>query len=214
MKIEIWSDYVCPFCYIGLRRYEAALANFAHRDELETVFKSFELNPDADRDDNPPAAEMLMAKYGMSREQVEANLANLTEQAKSVGLDYRLAEAVQTNTFDAHRLTYFAAEHGKMDAMAERLLKAHFTEVQHVGDRETLANLAAEVGLDRDKTLDMLASGEFADDVRADQEEARRLGIQGVPFFVIDRKYAVSGAQPAEVFLQALETAWAERDDA
>jgi predicted DsbA family dithiol-disulfide isomerase len=148
----------------------------------------------------------------MSREQVDANLANLAEQAREVGLDYHLAEAIQTNTFDAHRLTYFAAEHGKMDMMAERLLKAHFTETKHLGDRETLADLAVEVGLDRERVLDVLAGGEYADEVRADEEEAQRLGIRGVPFFVIDRRFAVSGAQPVEVFLQALEAAQKEDD--
>lgn len=208
MKIEIWSDYVCPFCYIGKRRFEAALAQFPHRDELEVVFKSFELDPDADRDSDVKSPEMLMKKYGMSREQVDANLAHLTEQAREVGLEYHLAEAIQTNTFDAHRLTWFAAEHGKMDEMAERLLRAHFTETKHIGDRETLANLAADIGLDREQVLDMLAAGEYADEVRADEQEAQQLGIRGVPFFVIDRRYAVSGAQPTEVFLQALEAAF------
>lgn len=211
MKVEIWSDYVCPFCYIGKRRFEAALAQFPHRDEIEVVFKSFELDPNAAREGNPSTAEMLMAKYGMSREQVEANLANLTEQAREVGLDFRIAEAVQTNTFDAHRLSHYAADHGKMNELAERLLKAHFTETKNLGDRETLADLAADVGLDREQVLDMLASGEYADFVRAEEEEAQRLGIRGVPFFVIARRYAVSGAQPTEVFLQALEAAWAER---
>lgn len=208
MKVEIWSDYVCPFCYIGKRRFEAALAQFPHRDEIEVVFKSFELDPNAARDSDLAPPERLMRKYGWSREQVEANFANLTEQARELGLEYHLAEAIHTNTFDAHRLTCFAAEHGLMDKMAERLLKAYFTEKKHIGDRETLADLAAEVGLDRDQVLDMLAGGEYADEVRADEEEAQRLGIRGVPFFVIDRRYAVSGAQPPELFLQALEEAY------
>lgn len=213
IKIEIWSDYICPFCYIGKRRFEAALAQFPQRDEVEIVFKSFELDPELERDGNPSVPEMLMQKYGLSREDAAANIASLTGQAQALGLDYRMAEAIRTNTFDAHRLTRYAAVHGKMGEMAERLLKAYFVDALHIGDHETLADLAAETGLDRQAALQVLADGAYGDEVRADEEEAQRLGIRGVPFFVFDRRYAVSGAQPTEVFLQTLDAAWRESDE-
>lgn len=210
MKVEIWSDYVCPFCYIGKRRFEAALEQFPNRDAVEVIYKSFELDPNAKTDGNPNVHDMLAAKYGMSREQAIANTQQITEQARTIGLDYKLAEAIQTNTFDAHRLTHFAATKGKMAEMTERLLKAHFTDTQHVGDHETLANIAAEVGLVKAEVLQVLQNGQYADEVRADEQEASTLGVRGVPFFVVNRKYALSGAQPSELFLQALQKAWDE----
>jgi predicted DsbA family dithiol-disulfide isomerase len=210
MKIEIWSDFVCPFCYLGKRRLEAALAQFPHSDEVEVVFRSFELNPHARRDENPSTVDMLMAKYGISREQALANMNHVTRQAKAAGLEYHLDRAIQTNTFDAHRLSHYAAAQGKMAEMTERLLKAHFTETLHLGRHETLADLAAEIGLGRDEALRVLRDGDYADEVRADEQEAARLGVRGVPFFVINRRYAVSGAQPVEVFLEALVKAWNE----
>jgi predicted DsbA family dithiol-disulfide isomerase len=210
MKIEIWSDFVCPFCYIGKRRLEQALRQFPHRDAVEIEYKSFELDPHAKRDGNPDVHDMLAAKYGMTREQAIANTKQVTEQAKTVGLEYHLDRAIQTNTFDAHRLAHYAAAQGKGEQMTERLLKAHFTDTLHLGRHETLADLAAEAGLDRDEAMRVLASGEYADEVRADEREAAQLGIRGVPFFVINRKYGISGAQPSELFLQALSKAWAE----
>lgn len=211
MKVEIWSDYVCPFCYIGKRRFEAALQQFAYKDEVEVRYKSFELNPQAKRDGNPGTIDMLVAKYGMSREQAIANTNQISQQAKALGLDYRLAEAIQTNTFDAHRLAHYAASVGKLEEMTERLLKAHFVETLHIGKADVLADLAAEIGLDRSEAVRILAEGEFADEVRKDQQEAAQLGIRGVPFFVINGKYAVSGAQSSGLFLEVLQKAWAER---
>ncbi|MFD1957498.1 DsbA family oxidoreductase [Paenibacillus thailandensis] len=210
MKVEIWSDYICPFCYIGKRRFEAALARFEHKEGVEVVYKSFELDPNAPRDFGCDVHDMIAKKYGMSREQAVANHANLTGQAAQVGLEYRFDEAILTNTFDAHRLSHFSASRGKAAEMTERLLRAYFTEGKHIGDHETLADLAAEVGLDRGEALRALQDGGYAGDVRADEEEAARLGARGVPFFVIDRKYGVSGAQPPEVFLEALNKAWEE----
>jgi len=207
MKVEIWSDFVCPFCYIGKRRFEAGLALFSHKDEVEVVYKSFELAPDIARDGNPGVHEMLVAKYGMSHEQAVANTNNLTEQAKAVGLEYHFDRTIQTNTFDAHRLTHFAATKGKQKEMTERLLRAHFTDTLHLGNRDTLADLAEEVGIDR---VEALNDGEYESDVRADEEMARKIGVRGVPFFVINRKYGVSGAQPSEVFLETLQKAWDE----
>jgi len=210
MKVEIWSDFVCPFCYIGKRRFEAGLRQFPHRDAVEVVYRSFELDPHAERDGNPNVYDMLAAKYGMSREQAVANTNRIAEQAKELGLDYYFDRTIPTNTFDAHRLAHFAATKGKMETMTERLLKAHFTDTLHLGDRQVLADLAAEAGLDREEALRVMEEGEYADDVREDEREAGRLGIRGVPFFVINRKYAVSGAQPSEVFLEALSKAWEE----
>ncbi|WP_248924170.1 DsbA family oxidoreductase [Paenibacillus hamazuiensis] len=211
MNVEIWSDFVCPFCYIGKRRFEEALQQFSGKSEVNIVFRSFELDPDAPRDAGHDVHDMLAAKYGMSREQAKAMNANVDEQARSVGLTYHTDTRVLTNTLDAHRLTHFAARHGKGSEMAERLFRAHFTESKHIGDHDTLAALAAEAGLDRSGAAAMLAGGEYAQEVRGDEREAASLGVRGVPFFVIDRKYAVSGAQPSEVFLNALEKAWSER---
>lgn len=210
MKVEVWSDYVCPFCYIGKRRFEAALAQFENKNEIEVIYRSFELDPNMKRDGNPAVYDMLAAKYGMSREQARENTVQITRQAKELGLDYYFDRMIQTNTFDAHRLTHFAETKGKHGEMTERLLKAHFTDTLHLGDHETLANLAAEVGLDRADALEVLKEGRFAEEVRADEQEAAQLGVRGVPFFVINRKYGVSGAQPSEVFLNALKQAWTE----
>jgi predicted DsbA family dithiol-disulfide isomerase len=211
MKVEIWSDIMCPFCYIGKRRFEEALRSFEHKEEIEVVYRSFELDPNAKRDNDFDVYDMLAKKYGMTREQAISSNEGVARQAQSVGLTYRFDTMIMTNTFDAHRLTHFAAEHGKMIEMTERLFKAYFTESLHVGDREVLAGLAAEVGLDRDAAKAALESGAYADAVRADEQEARRFGISGVPYFVLNRKYGVSGAQPSEVFASALQQAW---DDA
>lgn len=210
MKVEIWSDYVCPFCYIGKRRFEAGLQQFAHKDAIEVVYKSFQLDPHASRDGNPPVYDMLASKYGMSREQAIANSNNITQQAKTLGLDYYFDRTIQTNTFDAHRLTHYAATKGKHAEMTERLLKAHFTDTLHIGNPETLADLAVEVGLDRTDALHVLANDDYSKEVHADIQEAGALGVRGVPFFVINSKYAISGAQPSEVFLDALQKAWNE----
>ena len=212
LKVEIWSDFVCPFCYIGKRRFEAALDKFAGKDGVEVVYRSFELDPAAPHEVPYDVHEMLARKYGMSREQAKMMNARVTEQAREVGLDYRMDEIKLTNTFDAHRLAHFAATRGRQREMTERLMKAYFTESKHIGDKETLAQLAEEVGLDRNEAKRLLESGAYSADVRADQREGAALGIRGVPFYVIDRKYGVSGAQPEEVFLRALEKAWSEKD--
>ncbi|MBW5447222.1 thioredoxin domain-containing protein [Cohnella sp. CFH 77786] len=210
MKIEVWSDYACPFCYIGKQRLEAALDRFAHKDDVEIVYRSFELDPHAPKDVNHDVHDMLSAKYGMSRQQAIAMNEKVGLQAKEVGLEFQFDTLILTNTFDAHRLAQYAAKQGKMDRTARELFQAYFTDSRHLGDHETLAELAVKVGLDRDEVLKMLAGTDYSAEVRADEEEAKRLGVRGVPYFVIDRKYAVSGAQPAEMFLHALETAWKE----
>lgn len=210
MKVEIWSDFMCPFCYIGKRRFEAGLQQFAGKDHVEVVYRSFELDPNAKRDVDHDVHDMLANKYGMSRERAKAMNDDLTKQAAAVGLTYHFDTMILTNTKDAHRLALFAAKYGKMEAMTERLLKAYFTESKHIGDHTTLAELAAEVGLDPKEAAEMLASDQFTQEVRSDEQEATQLGVRGVPFFVINRKYAVSGAQSPQVFAQALQQAWDE----
>jgi predicted DsbA family dithiol-disulfide isomerase len=210
MKVEVWSDFGCPFCYIGKRRFEAALERFAHKNEVEVVFRSFELDPHAERDVDYDVHDMLASKYGMSRERAIAMNENVRRQAEEVGLTFNFDTLVLTNTFDAHRLAHYAAKQGKMNQMADRLFQAYFTNSEHLGDHAALTAMAGEIGLDRDEAAEVLAGGAYAAEVRADEEEASRLGIRGVPFFVIDRKYAVSGAQPSETFLGALQKAWDE----
>ena len=210
MKVEIWSDYQCPFCYIGKRRFEKALQQFTHGNQVEVEFKSFELDPNAERDVKMSQTEMLMKKYNMSAEQVKASNDNLAEQAEAEGLDFHLDKTVLTNTFDAHRLMQYATSKGKGKEMNERLFFAHFTESKHLGDREMLVTLAEEVGLDKKETAEMLESNLYTAEVRTDEQEGSLLGVKGVPFFVLDRKYGVSGAQPTEVFLETLKKVWTE----
>ncbi|MNZ79204.1 DSBA-like thioredoxin domain protein [compost metagenome] len=211
MKVEIWSDYVCPFCYIGKRKFEHALEKFAHKDDIEVVFRSFELDPGARADSQVSTYDMLAKKYGMSIEQAKANTANIVEQGALVGIPFQFDGTVETNTFDAHRLVQYATEQGKGKELSERLFKAYFSEGQNVGNREILTALSAEVGLDAEETAEVLASSRYADVVRKEEEEGSRLGIRGVPFYVFDRKYAVSGAQATEVFMETLEKAWEEK---
>lgn len=211
MKVEIWSDYVCPFCYIGKRKYEEALKKFAHRDKVETVFRSFELDPNSDPNSNVSTFSMLASKYGMSMEQARANTANVAEQAAAVGITFNFDGQVVTNTFDAHRLMHYAAEQGKNKELSERLFKAYFTDTENVGNRDKLSELASEIGLDAAKVTELLATTKYSDEVRGEEEEGSRLGISGVPFYVFNRKYAVSGAQSPNVFLDTLNKAWEEK---
>ena len=210
MLVEIWSDVVCPWCYIGKRRFEAALARFEHRDEVQVEWKSFELDPDATSGGSGDVAERLSAKYGTGLEQARGMLDSMTATAAVEGLDMRFDHAVHANTFDAHQVIHLAGPRGVQDAVKERLLAAYFTQGRAVGDREQLAELAADAGLAADEVRAALADQRYASDVRADEDEARSLGITGVPFFVIDRKYGVSGAQPADALLQVLQQAFDE----
>ena len=208
MKVEIWSDVVCPWCYIGKRRFEAALDGFEHRDEVEVAWRSFQLDPTAPPQSPGNLADRLAQKYGVSREQAEAMNARVVTQAAGEGLDYRLDIARPGNTLDAHRLLHLADQSGLRAATKERFLAAYFSEGRAIGDRDTLVDLAAEVGVDRDRATEVLAGDEFTDSVRQDEREAAELGISGVPFFAIDRRYGISGAQPPELLLQALNLAW------
>jgi predicted DsbA family dithiol-disulfide isomerase len=206
MQVEIWSDVVCPWCYIGKRRFEAALEQFAGRDDVELTWRAFELDPH--RPSEPIDLNRLLAeKYGMTIEQARERHARTAETAAGDGLEIDFERAQSGNTFDAHRTIRLAREHGLQGAMQERLFAAYFSEGRAISDRETLAELAAEAGLDAGEVRDMLASDRFADEVRADERTAAGFGITGVPFFVLDRRLGVSGAQPVEVMLGALEEA-------
>src|SRR3984885_7461905 len=208
MDIEIWSDVVCPWCYIGKRRFERALAAFDHRGEVSVTWRSFQLDPNAPATSEGDPVERIATKYGMSRAAAEAAQARVTANAATAGLDFHLDRARPGNTFDAHRLIHYANSAGKQDALKERLMAAYFVEGAAIGERDVLARLAVEVGLDAAAVLEVLDSDAFADDVRRDELEARELGITGVPFFVLDRAYGVSGAQPSELILGALQQAW------
>jgi predicted DsbA family dithiol-disulfide isomerase len=214
MRVEIWSDIACPWCYVGKARFEKALAAFPHRDDVEVVHRSFELDPHRAKDDVQPVLTMLTRKYGMSEAQAEAGEDNLGAQAAAEGLDYRTRGRDHGNTFDMHRLLHFAKEQGKQDELIQILYRANFAEERSLfteGD-ERLVELAVEAGLDAEDVRKVLADPTaYADAVRADEREAAELGANGVPFFVLDRKYGVSGAQPAEVFAQALSQAWGDR---
>ena len=217
MKVEIWSDVVCPWCYIGKRRFEAAVATFPHRDQVEVEWKSFQLDPHAssaaaDRPAGEPGyAERLAAKYGTDVAGARQMIDTMTAQAAGEGLAFRFDRAVRANTFDAHQVINLAGRHGVQDAVKERLLRAYFTEGEAVGDRATLVRLAAEAGLDAAEVRAALDEQRHADAVRADEAEAAALGIRGVPFFVVDRRYGVSGAQPTDLLRQVLDRAWSER---
>lgn len=210
MHVEIWSDIACPWCYIGRRRFERALAGFEHRDQVEVIWRSFQLDPEAPREYSGSIYDMLAEKKGISREQSEEMHRQVTELAAQEGLEYRFDRVRPGNSFDAHRLLHFARERGVQSEMKERLQRAYFTEGLPVGDPDTLVRLAGEVGLEEAAARSVMESEEYADAVRADIRRARELGCRGVPFFVLAGKYGVTGAQPAETFAQALERAWSE----
>ncbi len=213
MQVEIWSDVVCPWCYLGKRRFEKALAGFAHRDDVSVVHRSFQLDPTAPTDRTESTVEMLSTKYGMSVAQAEQAQRQMEQRAAADGLEYHLDGQHSGNTFDAHRLLHLARERGRQDELAERLFRAHFTERRSVFDAAALTELAVDAGLDADEVAAVLAGTDYADDVEHDIAAARALGVNGVPFFVIDRRYGISGAQPAEVIGQALAQAWAETSE-
>lgn len=213
LEVEVWSDVVCPWCYIGKRRFEAALARFDHRDEVELVWRSFELDVSA-----PPStteqgtyAERLATKYQCSVVQAQTMIDTITSTAAIEGLDFRFDLARPGNTFDAHRLLHLALDHGRQDELKERLDRATFTEGSRASDHGALRALCRQVGLPEAEVDAVLASDRYADAVRADEAQARAYGITGVPFFVVDGRYAISGAQPADVVLQTLDQAWSER---
>ena len=210
MRVDIWSDVVCPWCYVGKRRFEAALAAFPHGDDVQVHWRSFELDPRAPRLREGNHIEHLATKYRIPRDQAEAMDAQITEAAGGVGIDLRLDRARGGNTFDAHRLLHLAADHNLADRVKERLLKGYFTDGEPIGDPATLARLAADAGLPAAEVDDVLAGDRYADAVRTDEATARAYGATAVPFFVIDETYGIAGAQPPEVFANVLERAWTE----
>jgi predicted DsbA family dithiol-disulfide isomerase len=210
MDVEIWSDVMCPFCYIGKRKFEQALSQFPNRDDIRVVWKSFQLNPDMQTDSETSINQYLANVKGWSLEQAEQMNDRVTAMAQEVGLTYRFDKAVVANSWDAHRLIQLAKQHDLGDAAEERLFKAYFTEGRNTADHTTLLELGTDIGLEADEITAMLSSDQYGQAVDQDLYEARQIGVRGVPFFVLNHKYAVSGAQQPETFLGALQTAWAE----
>ncbi len=212
MDVEIWSDIACPWCYIGKRRFEAALAEFEHRDDVRVTWRSFELDPSAPHEREGDNATRIAEKYGITVERAREMGRTVTDAAAGEGLDFHLDIQRSGTTFDGHRVIHLAAERGLQDAMKERLLHAYFTEGQLISDHETLVRLAVEVGLDEDEVRATLAGDRFAADVRGDEQLAGQFGISAVPTFVVDRAIGASGAHPPEALLQLLEQGWERRE--
>lgn len=210
MKVEIFSDVACHWCYISKRRFEAALAGFEHRDQVEITWGSYQLDPSAPRTTETALNELVADKTGMSLSDVAAASEQVSALAAKEGLEFHMEKVRYGNTFDAHRLLQFAATHNLQEEVEERLFKAYFTEGAALGDTGTLVKLVSEVGLEESEIQAILASDKYADKVRADIRRASHLGIQAVPFYVIDEKYGISGAQPVEVLQEKLEQAWTE----
>lgn len=214
MKVEIWSDVMCPFCYIGKRKFEAALNNFEQKESIEIVWKSFQLNPAMETQPDKNISEYLAETKGWTLGYARQMNDYVTNMAKEVGLHYDFDKAVVANSFDAHRLVQLAKKHGKGDDMEERLFKAYFTEGLNTADHETLLKLGTDIGLNSDEVKQVLASDQYTSEVKRDVNEARQIGVTGVPFFVFNHKYAVSGAQAPDTFLGALNKAFGEWQDA
>lgn len=210
MKIEIWSDVMCPFCYIGKRNFETALEQFSDKNKLEVVWKSFQLDPSLPEVQNGSYTEHLMESKEMGRKQVEGMLDNVTQMAANVGLEYHFDKSVMVNSFKAHRMLQLSKTRGLGDEVEEILFNAFFTEGKNIADDETLVELGKEAGLNETEIRNALSDDKFSEMVKQDIQEARSIGVTGVPLFVFDRKYAVSGAQPPQAFLQTLEKSFGE----
>lgn len=210
MKIEIWSDYVCPYCYIGERQLEKALESFSGKEDIDISYRSFELDPYASYETISTTKERVAQKYGYTSEQAQQMIDNVTKYAKSVGLDYNYGTTCYTNTFEAHRIAKYAETKGKGLAMSEKLFHAYFTENKQMSNHKVLTDIAIELGLDKLEVEDVLKNKKFAEDVHKDEYEASRLGIHAVPFFLINGKYSLSGAQSPEVFKKVIKKALEE----
>lgn len=208
MKVEIWSDVMCPFCYIGKRRLEQALENFEYADEVDIQWKSFQLNPAMETNPDININDYLAEAKGWSPEQARQMNERVTRMAAETGLEYHMEQAVVANSFDAHRLIQFAKTQDKANKAEEALFRAYFTEGKNIADHETLRVIAGHIGLDSDEVYEILESGQYADRVKHDVHIAKTLDIRGVPFFLFNRKYAISGARETEVFLKALKQSW------
>jgi predicted DsbA family dithiol-disulfide isomerase len=213
LRVDVWSDIACPWCFVGKRRLEAALERLPERDQVEVVWRAFELDPEAprERDRSVSYAERLSKKYGSPVAQAQARIASMTQTAKADGLNFDFERIRPGNTFDAHRLLHLAEERGLQDAVKERFLLGYMSEGEAIGDPAVLQRLATQAGLAEEEVRRVLSSDAYAEEVRADEAQARELGINGVPFFVFDERLAVSGAQPAELLLSALNQAFADR---
>ncbi len=212
LKIQIWSDIMCPYCYIGKRRIESALAQFEHKDAVEIEWKSFQLDANfiASPDDN--TIDHLAEKYRKDREWAKEMIDNMTQNAKNSGLDFHFEKAILANSYNAHRLLHLAKKHDLGDALKELLFKAYLTDGKNIDDLATLSTLGQEVGMDKDLVEAVLNSDAYGDAVKQDIMIAQQIGVQGVPFFVFDNKYAVSGAQHVETFVKTLEKVWKKGD--
>jgi predicted DsbA family dithiol-disulfide isomerase len=210
MQVEIWSDVVCPWCYLGKKRFERALADFEHGDQVQVVYRSFELDPTAPQGVTTLTVERLAEKYGMSPSEADKAQRQMEERAAADGLTFRMAGLRSGNTRDAHRLLQLAKEAGLQSELIERLQRAYFTDQESIFDHAELTRLATEAGLDRDDVAAVLASDRYTDHVETDEQMAQALGATGVPLFVIDRKYGISGAQPPETIASVLEQVWHE----
>nr|WP_315190664.1 DsbA family oxidoreductase [uncultured Flavobacterium sp.] len=210
LNIQIWSDIMCPFCYIGKRRIEEALQNFKHKDSVTIEWKSFQLDANfiAAPDDN--IIDHLAEKYRKDTDWAQTMIDNMTQNAKNAGLDFHFEKAILANSFHAHRLLHLAKKYNLANELEELLFKAYLTDGKNVNDLDTLSKLGKEVGIDSEEIKQVLESNEYTKEVQQDIEQAQSIGVQGVPFFVFDNKYAISGAQPATTFLQTLERVWQE----
>jgi predicted DsbA family dithiol-disulfide isomerase len=211
VRIEIWADVVCPWCYIGKRRLERALASFEHRDEVEVVYRSYELDPFAPEVGTETTVQVLSRKFGADEAGTREMMARADEVAAGEGLEFAHADALHSRTLTAHRLLHLARAEGRQHALMEQVLSAYFTRGESLGDHDVLRRAAAEAGLDADRVEQVLGSDEFRDEVMADVAQARAYGSSGVPFFVLDGRFGISGAQPTELFEQALAQAWDSR---
>lgn len=214
MKVEIWSDIVCPFCYIGKRKFENALEAFEQKDKVEIVWRSFQLDPDFEPSESQSIHQYLATRKGVSVQKAEEMNAYMGNVAKEVGLEYDFDNMIVNNTLDAHRLLHLAHKHGVQNEVKEKLLVAYFTEGKDVGDSDTLVAIGQSEGIPADEIRAMLASELYKQEVQQEQYKAQQLGAQGVPFFVFNNKYAVAGAQPSEVFTQVLNKVWEEEKPA
>ncbi|GMK47458.1 DSBA oxidoreductase [Paenibacillus glycanilyticus] len=210
MKVEVWTDMICPFCYIGKRRLEAGIEKLANPQAVEIVYRSFEMNPNMEINPLDDVYGIAASRNGSTREYMKSLLAEISRRAEQDGLKFNYDSAKMTNTFNAHRLLQYAKQFGKADELMERLYRAYFTDSMHIGDVSTLIDLAVQTGLDAANTAEMLESNRFSEEVREDEAAAKKAGLQGVPYFVINDRYAINGAQPAEVFIQTLQQAWSE----
>lgn len=204
MKVEIWSDIFCPFCYIGKRRFENALKNFSDKDDVEVIYRSFELNPDAPKVNNNSIHEAIAEKYGMSVEEAKANNDGIVKQAASLGLEYNFDTLILTNSLDAHRLIHFTKDFNMMQEMTEALFKAYFTDSKNISDIDALGDIAESIGTNKEEVINFLKSDKYKSEVREDEALARNYGINSVPTFIFNNKFKVTGAQSEDVFLLAL----------